>query len=78
VGVPDFFGVSRHFIGLFGLSHTGFGIERTSGPAGHSCVERAKEELSGQMMFYAWHMPYMPPDFRHWRDKYIHRDDEKL
>jgi hypothetical protein len=41
-------------------------------------VERAKEELSGQMMFYAWHVPYMPPDFEHWRDKYIHRDEKIL
>jgi hypothetical protein len=38
-------------------------------------VGRAKEELSGQQMFEIWHLPSMPKDFTHWRDKYSHGDE---
>ena len=33
-------------------------------------VERASEEL-GQGMWEAIVLPYMPPGFKHWRDKYV-------
>jgi len=36
------------------------------------CVERALEELIGQEMFDAWELPCIPPNFKHWRDKYDH------
>ena len=38
-------------------------------------VALAKEELSGQHMFEIRHLPSMPKDFKHWRDKYSHRDE---
>jgi hypothetical protein len=40
-------------------------------------AEKANVVL-GQAIWNALHLPYMPPNFRHWRDKYITNADDVL
>jgi hypothetical protein len=32
-------------------------------------------DVLGQAMWNAFHLPYMPPNFRHWREKYSDCDN---
>jgi hypothetical protein len=36
----------------------------------YEAAGEAMEALYGYPMWNAFHLPYMPPNFRHWREKY--------